>query len=341
MRVLPQRTNRYLKLQYAIAAIVPLLIVTLSITGFQWAQKRVTVVADGRSLHVETQAADVETVLQEAGVMVDSSDVVSPGLNTPADDGMNVVVRHSVPVTVDIGAGLRELDVVGETVADALVAAGVEPDSHPAVTPDVSTPLKAGMSISVPDVFVRLTREEETITAPVETHNDPSLPSGNRRVIATGSPGRQMSVYRVMVAGGVEGAPVLSKRRVLDAAEPQIVAVGTGTSRTVAPAVDRTYAVGKRPKHGREMRVEATGYSPQEPGLDYTTSTGARARHGVIAVDPRVIPYGTRVWVPGYGDAVANDCGGAIKRNRIDLCFDTVPEAIQWGRRTITIIILD
>jgi 3D (Asp-Asp-Asp) domain-containing protein len=242
---------------------------------------------------------------------------------------------------VDIGSGPQELDVVGETVADALVAAGIEPDSHPTVTPDVSTPLKAGMSISVPDVFVRLTREEETIAPPVETHKDPSLPSGKRRVITSGSPGRLMRVYRVMVAGGVEGPPVLSKRCVLDAAEPRIVAVGTGTSRTVAPAVNRRYTIGKAPTHGRKMRVEATGYSPQEPGLDYTTSTGARARRGVIAVDPRVIPYGTHVWVPGYGYAVAADCGGAIKRNRIDLCFDTVSEAIRWGRRTVTIIILD
>jgi 3D (Asp-Asp-Asp) domain-containing protein len=89
------------------------------------------------------------------------------------------------------------------------------------------------------------------------------------------------------------------------------------------------------------MRVEATGYSPREPGLDFTTSTGARAGRGVIAVDPSVIPYGTRVWIPGYGYAVANDCGGAIKRDRIDLCFDTVAEAIRWGRRSVTIIILD
>jgi 3D (Asp-Asp-Asp) domain-containing protein len=333
--------TRYLKLQYAIAAFVPLVIVTLSITGFVWAQKRVTVVVDGQCLHVETQAADVASLLHDAGVAVDGDDVVSPGLDSAVDDRMSVVVRHSVPVTIDLGSGPMKVDVVGETVADALVAAGVKPDSHPAVNPDVSTPLKAGMSISVPGVFVRLAQEEETTTPPVETHPDSSMPRGTKRVIATGSPGRVLRVYRMLVAGGVEGDPVLTKCCVLNTAEPRIIAVGTGESNTMTAAVNRTYVVGRPPKRGRKMRVEATGYSPLEPGLDYTTSTGARAQHGVIAVDPRVIPYGTHVWVPGYGYAVAADCGGAIKRNRIDLCFDTVAEAIQWGRRTVTIIILD
>jgi uncharacterized protein YabE (DUF348 family) len=341
MRVLPQRTDRYLKLQYTVAAIIPLLIVTLSITGFMWAQKHVTIVVDGRTVHVRTQAADVASVLAEAQIAVDADDVVSPVPDAVVENGSCVVVRHSVPVTVDLGSGPARLDVVGETVADALVAAGVKPDAHPAVNPDASTPLAPGMSISVPDVFVRLTQEEETVMPPVETHKDPSMPRGTRRVITTGSPGRAMSVYRVLVAGGVEGDPVLTKRRVLDAAQPQVVAVGTGSGGTVAPAFNRTHALGEPPTSGRKMRVEATGYSPREPGLDFTTSTGARAGRGVIAVDPSVIPYGTRVWIPGYGYAVANDCGGAIKRDRIDLCFDTVAEAIRWGRRSVTIIILD
>ena len=89
------------------------------------------------------------------------------------------------------------------------------------------------------------------------------------------------------------------------------------------------------------MRCVATGYSPGSGGADNVCATGARALHGVIAVDPRVIPLGTHVYVPGYGYAVAADTGGAIKGNRIDLCYATNAEAVQWGRRTVTIVILD
>ena len=87
--------------------------------------------------------------------------------------------------------------------------------------------------------------------------------------------------------------------------------------------------------------VEATAYSPEQPGLSNYTATGIRAEHGVIAVDPSVIPLGTYVYIPGYGVAIAADTGGAIRGNKIDVAFDTVAEAWQFGRQRITIYILD
>jgi len=96
------------------------------------------------------------------------------------------------------------------------------------------------------------------------------------------------------------------------------------------------------------MKVEATGYTagyestgkrPGDPGYGIT-STGAKAQRGVVAVDPKVIPYGTYMYVPGYGYGIALDTGGAIKGNKIDLFFDTVEEANNWGRRWITIQLL-
>lgn len=93
---------------------------------------------------------------------------------------------------------------------------------------------------------------------------------------------------------------------------------------------------------GRTMLVEATGYSFREIGLSYFTATGIdlRVNPMVIAVDPRVIPLGSIVEIPGYGVAIAGDTGGAIIGAKIDLHFNTVEEAIQWGRRMVTIRIL-
>lgn len=341
MRVRPYRSARFLKLQHTIAVAVPLLIVTLSVTGFMWAQKDVTVVVDGRVLRLQTHAGDVASVLDEAGVAVDSSDVVSPAPQAAVQPGDTVVVRHAVPVTVDLGDGEKRVHVVGETVADAIVAAGADPASTTVVTPDLAEPLKPGMTIAVPEVFMRVTKEEATVTPAVDVQKDPSLPKGERKVITTGEPGRVVRVYRVMVVDGVEGTRTLTAEAVVDEPVPTIVAVGTKPKSRCAEPAPRSYKIPKPPKTGRKMRVEATGYSPREPGLDFHTATGARAKRGVIAVDPRVIPLGTRVYVPGYGYAVARDTGGAIKGKRIDLCFDTVAECYKWGRRKVTIIILD
>ena len=80
------------------------------------------------------------------------------------------------------------------------------------------------------------------------------------------------------------------------------------------------------------MTVQSTGYA-----LRGTTATGIPTSWGVVAVDPSVIPLGTRMTVPGYGEGVAADTGGAVKGPVIDLWFPTREQAVAWGRRTVTI----
>ena len=82
-----------------------------------------------------------------------------------------------------------------------------------------------------------------------------------------------------------------------------------------------------------------TGKSPSHPGYGITY-TGTRARVGTVAVDPRVIPLGTKMYVEGYGYAVAEDIGGAIKGNKIDLYFNTLKEANNFGRQQRKVYIL-
>jgi 3D (Asp-Asp-Asp) domain-containing protein/peptidoglycan hydrolase CwlO-like protein len=71
------------------------------------------------------------------------------------------------------------------------------------------------------------------------------------------------------------------------------------------------------------------------------TAIGLRARKGIIAVDPRVIPLGTRIYVPGYGEALAADTGGWIKGNRVDLCFESMEECYRYGKRKIKIYLIE
>ena len=95
------------------------------------------------------------------------------------------------------------------------------------------------------------------------------------------------------------------------------------------------------PDFSRVIRVEATAYSSAEPGMSAYTALGTVCQRGVIATDPSVIPLGTKVFIPGYGYAVAEDTGGAIVGHKIDVAFDTIAECYEFGRQIIDIYILD
>ena len=88
------------------------------------------------------------------------------------------------------------------------------------------------------------------------------------------------------------------------------------------------------------MAMEATAYLPTDGNGAGITAMGIPATYGVAAVDPNVIPLGSRLYVPGYGEAIAADTGGAIYGYRIDLCMESYEQAMNFGRRTITVYVL-
>lgn len=112
----------------------------------------------------------------------------------------------------------------------------------------------------------------------------------------------------------------------------------TGSAQTEASA-------SQAPDTGKTLTVEATAYTAYCEGCSGTTANGTNLRANpdakVIAVDPRVIPLGTKVWVEGYGEAIAADTGGAIKGNKIDVFIPNLNNAYEWGRRTVTLKILN
>jgi len=119
--------------------------------------------------------------------------------------------------------------------------------------------------------------------------------------------------------------------------------VGTATRRALnisAPEVSR----GASGERGRSLDMVATGYDgsweSNYPYYGAPSYTGLPLARGIVATDPNVIPMGTRLYVEGYGEAIAADQGNAIKGNRIDLYFDSRQEAINWGMKTIKVTIL-
>lgn len=310
------------------------------ITGFVWARKSITTVVDGRASTYRTQAADVASMLAEARVEIADGDLVNPAPVAELEDGATIVVRHAVPVTLALGSERTRLKVIGSTVGDALVSAGLDPSTGLRVSPGIDAPLVPGMTIAVTDVFLRVVQQELPIPPKSRTAADPTMPINTKRVVVTGAPGRLLRILETMVTGGREGGLVLKAEHMVLSPVDTIVAVGTkrdfhlGASGAARPMA----AILRAPADGKSLDVVATAYHPGEGGMN--AATGARLGFGIIAVDPDVIPLGTRMYVPGYGYGVAADTGGAIKGNRIDVCLESPAEVDDWGVRAVTVILL-
>jgi 3D (Asp-Asp-Asp) domain-containing protein len=121
--------------------------------------------------------------------------------------------------------------------------------------------------------------------------------------------------------------------RALDHRARQVVAKAEAVQAQTAPASSAgASGVTGVTDGARTLTVTSTGYS-----LPGRTSTGLPVGFGIVAVDPAVIPLGTRITIPGYGEGVAGDTGGAVQGMTIDLWFPTLAQALAWGRRTVTI----
>lgn len=114
----------------------------------------------------------------------------------------------------------------------------------------------------------------------------------------------------------------------------------TGTvDRPMIDALQR--AKGTPDRYRRVINMEASAYTTQDPGNGSHTYRGNQLRKGLVAVDPKVIPLGARLYVEGYGYAIADDTGSYIQGNRIDLAYENRKEALQFGRRTVPVYVLD
>lgn len=155
--------------------------------------------------------------------------------------------------------------------------------------------------------------------------------SSRARELSDAAASRESFVASLRHQQGLNAARIESIEAQARSAETRTTAI----SATVAP-VTRVLVVDAvaAPTSGRTITVSATGYS-----LDGRTATGIQTAPGVVAVDPSVIPLGTRMTIPGYGEGIAADTGGAVHGATIDLWFTTTAQALQWGRRTVTITI--
>jgi 3D (Asp-Asp-Asp) domain-containing protein len=310
--------------------VVSLIVISLLATGFAWAQKQVNILVDGKIITVDTISNDPEKILTKAGITLGPYDEIAFP-NQTISDGDTIEVLRAVPVTLTYQGKTIEILTAKRTLREA-VATSLAPEKTVRIEPgDYFHPATA-QEIKVIELSDQVVEKEVAEPYTIINEPNPQLEKGIENIVQKGEDGLKKLTLRVHYEDGAEVATEVIAETMLVEPKNQIVNVGTrNTIETSRGAVS----------FRKIMHMEATAYLPTDGGGQGITATGAQARWGIVAVDPRVIPLGTRVYVVGYGEAVAADTGGAIKGNKIDLCMENYEQAIHFGRRMVKVYILD
>ena len=307
-----------------------LLAVSLLATGFVWAQKKVHIVADGKTATVTTIYRDPESVLARMNVVLNSGDEFRMSTAEVMNE-TTIIVYRAVPVTVTY-QGKTTTQITGKpSVGETVATMGVD-RNRVRMEPAPGTQPQNGMHIQVYDLTEEIVEKEAPIAYPVIRQPDPEMERGLETVVSEGQDGRKKLKLRLKYEDGRQIAAEIVEETVLAEAKAQVIKAGTRDTVETSRGAMRFRTV---------IEMEATAYTPDDGGGHGITASGIPARRGVVAVDPRVIPLGTRLYVSGYGLALAADTGGAIQGERIDLCMEGRGEASRYGRQDVKVYVLE
>lgn len=299
--------------------------------------KQVEIIVGQEKKSVWTTAGTVREFLEEQKISLGEHDQVKPGLNTSIEKDMNVHVERAFPLVLNDGGVEKTAWTTSTTVDDFLSQQGIVLGELDRVEPDLNSLITKNTTVNVIRVEKVIDVVEEPIEFGVVTKKDESLPKGEEKVIVAGENGLVKKEYEVFLENGKEVSRKLLKENKIKDKKDKVVAVG-------AKKIDRIASRGQE-NVKKELTVTATAYTAYCNGCSGVTATGLDLRANpnakVIAVDPRVIPLGSKVYVDGYGYAVAADTGGAIKGHKIDVFFASKSDAYRWGRKKVKIKILN
>lgn len=289
----------------------------------------VKLIVDGQTYITRTPAPTVSEALEDLSERLElglkETDEVNWERNELVVADMELDVHRSVPIRIKVDGKEIETDLAPRTVEEALKKLDIVLGDKDKVSIPLDQMLKADDEIQVVRVQEKL--ENVTNEIPYQIVAQPAdFPVGlPDRIVSKGSNGMHEQVFRVTYEDGKEVERQVLEQRVTQAPVNQIVSRGAQTS------ISRG---GRTINFKRAYIMRATAYSGSG-----TTATGAAVRYGVVAVDPRVIPLGSKLYVEGYGEATALDTGGAIKGNRVDLYMNSEDSARSWGVRSVIVYV--
>lgn len=302
-----------------------------------------------KALNLElTKGTSVAQVLADHKITLNDSDFINVSESDMIYDEMNIVVKKSISVTVEADGKKSYISLFGGTVQDALRVAGVEVNKDDLVNQPLKNDLTEGMNIKVSRVTYKERTEDEEIAFEREEIQDDSMYVGEESVTTEGVKGSQKVVYRDQYVDGKLKSSEVVSTTVTKKPVNEVVRVGTkvrsaavsSSSGSGGTAVDHN---GNTFTYSAVLVGSGTAY--YGGGI---TATGVPAQVGVVAVDPDIIPYGTRLYIVScdgaivYGYCVAGDTGGFADDGSAiaDLYYNTYGECVQFGRRDICVYIL-
>lgn len=327
-----KKTSRKIRPWLLMAVVI---LVLPFLVGFDSIARRITVIDGGKPIELRTNTESIEAVLKEAGIVLARGDSFRlRGKNTRLQDGSVIEVIRAKNFKVVRGGSELDFRSTKKTVGEALKEQGIAFGAK-RVYPDVHGELKEGMRIYIVEKNEEFHYSEVPVEAPVTYKDDPYLLFGEEKVTSEGRKGKAKVIAKKEKHHGLFGhkskkhkaQPKELGREVLEAPEDKVVHKGIKNR----VKTEEGYKLYKK-----KMVFESTGYV----ATGNRTYLGLVPHRGSIAVDPRVIPFYTKMYIPGYGIGVAVDTGGAIKGKIIDLFFEDYDEAIQWGRRNVEVYFL-
>ena len=327
------------------------LILILAMTALlsQTALARTYVITDGdRVVPYTTFATDPEEVLDQAGLTLSENDTFT----TDAVEGAAAItIRRAQNITVQYHGQTTTPTTFGETAGELLRRLNLDVSGEDVVSHGLETETYDGMVLRIDKVQTLRQTYSATIDHSVTRYSDATLPEGTEAVLTPGEDGEMLCTAQITYINGEEAQREVLSETVTRMPVTEVIGVGTGgkTETSDQPVSRDGYIflpTGEVLTYTRTDTVRATAYTHTDRGCDTVTATGTTVHWGTVAVDPRYIPSGTRMFIMAsdgsyvYGIATAEDCGGDIKGDRMDLYMPTYEQCMAFGRRRCTLYFL-
>lgn len=283
-----------------------------------------------RDVKLWTFRSTVRKILLQAGISINRHDKIAPGLNQPLRQ-KTVTVRQAIPVWVKTAHRHLRVWTTQYRVQGILSALSIKLGPMDRVKPQIGQKVLPNGTIHVLRRWLITKDIRKPLFFSIQYQPDPNLYKGHNQISQTGQNGVGETVVQYLMQNGKTIRQKVLKRKIV--AYPRDEIIQFGTSQLVARG-------GQVLQFSRVLTMVSTGYWPSATWSGGYTAMGLQAHYGIAAVDPRVIPLGTRLYIPGYGFALAADTGSAIVGDRIDLCFNSGVQAQDWGVRNLKVFVL-
>ncbi len=309
--------------------------------------EKTIIVSDGESeKKLETRLETVAEALDEAGYELKPSDEIFPEGKEKLKNGMTIEIKRSFAVVLKDESGMKAVYTVGPLVEDLLAKEGLILRGNDRVEPALYASVESGDVISVIRVSEEIFFRQELLPYSIETRKNPDWGIEDKEILQEGVDGIKLSTYAVTYENGVATSQEKVSEEIVTEPITEIIENGDGRLLVASRGDLRFKKSMTMTSTAYDLSVESCGKTPDDPAYGITFS-GTRAKPGTVAVDPRVIPLGTRLYIESldgrkdYGFAVAEDTGSAVKGNIIDLFMESESEVAAYGKRKVRVYILE